>query len=954
MTIMKKRFLSLFTALAIGVTMLSGCSKSETSNTETEELKQMIMELSNEVSELRGMLTLDPGELTVEEKSISNEDGTEIDRLIAEDEMVFLASPPSGNTTRVKSRDWSRYTSPMAKQRLTYAEATFYDRLDAVCKEYINDPTHGIVKSRESYTTKGVAYSDLGLEQFHAIMVFWWFKYNNPQYYFLKSVGPSDTHLYMYIHDFVMELDDQAKTTNEMFDKLDSWIAECCDDEITEWDKMCSINKKICEAVIYDPKVKAKVKGAAAGKNQSLYSVLMTPETVCTGYASAFGAMANALDIDTFIVLSNSHAWNTTLFDDGNYYFTDVCWNDESNGYNENFIGMGTDYAAYRDEGESAHIYDTNYANWTPEIPKDDYNGPDRTGGLAAPKLSVTGSGSDIVKVEWNAVDNAEKYEYTVSDGSSIIYKLTVKDTYAYVVLPDNANSVTVKVRAQGTKNGKTIYSALSEIPASVNHSGSKPAAPSNIKYKINGSNDLSLNWNNETQQSVLLCYNTDSTFKNLWFGFVCKNGVGWSNWNPENETYFSIAAIEENGSTESISDLVKFSYSKGGGLKLITESIGTESTDTESTAVDAPQNFHAWTQSNKKNMQCNWNAVSDADGYEIQVSYKSDFSDINSSDFCKAEKTAKAYVIPPNQSKIYFRIRTVKGNGDAQTYSDWVTAEYTVEKEQTPAPAKPAAPTGFKGEAIAEKKSTFTWNAVSGATGYNVALYLDAERKNFWVDYSMTETTLTLTPLAENATYYFGIRAVKSENGVDVYSDWTYVDYTQKYTAPADNGGDNGKVTKTYSNGDVYVGEMKDGKRNGQGTMTYKSGAVYVGNWKNDLWDGYGKFTWVGGTSYEGEYKNSKQDGHGKYIWTNGDVFECDFKDNKENGYGVYYNNNGDVFECEYRDGKPNGAGKYTWASGIYYECEYIDGKKNGIVTYTWLDGTTSTELWKDDKKIS
>merc|ERR1712072_721321 len=39
---------------------------------------------------------------------------------------------------------------------------------------------------------------------------------------------------------------------------------------------------------------------------------------------------------------------------------------------------------------------------------------------------------------------------------------------------------------------------------------------------------------------------------------------------------------------------------------------------------------------------------------------------------------------------------------------------------------------------------------------------------------------------------------------------------------------------TKTYANGNVYVGQMKNGKKHGFGKLTWADGALYVGDWKD------------------------------------------------------------------------------------------------------------------------
>merc|ERR1711998_792782 len=46
---------------------------------------------------------------------------------------------------------------------------------------------------------------------------------------------------------------------------------------------------------------------------------------------------------------------------------------------------------------------------------------------------------------------------------------------------------------------------------------------------------------------------------------------------------------------------------------------------------------------------------------------------------------------------------------------------------------------------------------------------------------------------------------------------------------------------TKTYANGDVYVGQMKDGKKHGFGKFTWADGNVYDGDWKDGKRNGKG-----------------------------------------------------------------------------------------------------------------
>ena len=61
-----------------------------------------------------------------------------------------------------------------------------------------------------------------------------------------------------------------------------------------------------------------------------------------------------------------------------------------------------------------------------------------------------------------------------------------------------------------------------------------------------------------------------------------------------------------------------------------------------------------------------------------------------------------------------------------------------------------------------------------------------------------------------------------------------------------------------TYSNGDIFVGRLKNYKREGRGKMTYSNGSVYNGEWKNDKKNGEGVFTYTDGRVYNGEWINN------------------------------------------------------------------------------------------------
>ncbi len=78
-----------------------------------------------------------------------------------------------------------------------------------------------------------------------------------------------------------------------------------------------------------------------------------------------------------------------------------------------------------------------------------------------------------------------------------------------------------------------------------------------------------------------------------------------------------------------------------------------------------------------------------------------------------------------------------------------------------------------------------------------------------------------------------------------------------------------------TYSNGDVYEGEIRGGKRNGRGVLTYARGDVYEGEFEDDMFCGQGKLTYIDGSIYDGEWKDGKIEGRGVYTYPHTDEFE-------------------------------------------------------------------------------
>ena len=789
---MKKReLLSLLLSASAAVTMISGCSddptpepfpsgSSDISNSTGsfdepnvtegpsgfDELPPGIKDMKDELSEQHSIISLVPGTLNGQMEVISEEEGEEIDRLIFEDEQRFLASS-SDTAPLVKIRDWSRYTCLTAKEKLSFYEAVFYDRLDRLCRTFLEEPSHGAVKMKDHFFLNGVEYGDLGLTSSDAADVYMWFRYNNPQYYFLDSAAVSAVSFYPTLMDFVMELSDAAETTNTMFDKLDSWIEECSDDETAVWQKICSINQKICEAVIYDPKVlnkdnkltREEVKKASGGKNLTIYSVLMSSETVSAGYGAAFSAMANAMGIDSLVTLSSTHVWNTVKFDDGYFYCVDVCRNDIDDGYTENWIGVGSQYVSLNDR-HNDHVYRTIFAKWCPVLSDSSYNA---TVNIPAPEPEIAGSGSSGIKVQWNTVEGADRYYVAARDENDYIVQKHTKDPFMYIPYADGSENLTVYVCARCEKNGVEVSSEFGNVTCSHKDGGAKPEAPSNISSFFNDYKGLTFQWDSSVQRDVFFCFGNDSTFSKISYSYGCEKEIGFANYDLNEETYFAVASISEGDGAEILSDPYRFSYSNSGGLNIISEN----------GATDPPEGFTAnavYTDSGRA-VECSWDSVSGADGYEFVFSSDADFSHIDGGKLCEADDTFASCRISDKSEHLYFRVRTINGSGDSAVYSEWTAADTVIPEIAEALPQKPAAPAKIWTAIPKEQFVTFSWDKVWGADGYTFIIYSGSDYRDVRATYNSTDIKITVGRFEEGETYYCGIQSVSSQNGRDVYS---------------------------------------------------------------------------------------------------------------------------------------------------------------------------------------
>ena len=184
------------------------------------------------------------------------------------------------------------------------------------------------------------------------------------------------------------------------------------------------------------------------------------------------------------------------------------------------------------------------------------------------------------------------------------------------------------------------------------------------------------------------------------------------------------------------------------------------------------------------------WNAVSGAAKYEVYRSYSENGPYTKYSTVTGTSYTNTAYL--ENGTTYYYRVRALNSSGVAGAYSSVVYVTY---KQTLPAPA-------VTGGNDSQGRPTLKWNAVTGAAKYEV--YRARSRSGDYIKYStVTGTSYTNTSYIEDGnTYYYKVRALKSDGTAGAWSSIVSVTYraasTGTLSAPTVTGGNDAQGRPT------------------------------------------------------------------------------------------------------------------------------------------------------------
>ena len=203
------------------------------------------------------------------------------------------------------------------------------------------------------------------------------------------------------------------------------------------------------------------------------------------------------------------------------------------------------------------------------------------------------------------------------------------------------------------------------------------------------------------------------------------------------------------------------------------------------------------------------WDKVTGAAKYEVYRARSKDGDYIKYSTVTGTSYTNTSYI--ENGNTYYYKVRALKSDGTAGAWSSIVSVTY---KQTLSAPA-------VTGGNDSQGRPTLKWNAVTGAAKYEV--YRARSKDGDYIKYStVTGTSYTNTSYIENGnTYYYKVRALKSDGTAGAWSSIVSVTYRKPAAATVASG---------------KCGDSAKWKLDAEGTLTISgTGRMYDYEWPAD-----------------------------------------------------------------------------------------------------------------------
>ena len=532
------------------------------------------------------------------------------------------------------------------------------------------------------------------------------------------------------------------------------------------------------------------------------YAAAVQKKAVCQGYANLFYRLANDAGVDCRIITGKAyngtqtedHAWNIVRMADGKYYCLDATWDAGLKPENYEYFLKGLTSFSRDHQAETDKLNTPYWTQYESRTSATDYKA---SSGPAAPTVTAGTDSQGRPTLKWNAVTGAAKYEVyraRSKDGDYIKYATATGTSYTNTSYIENGNTYYYKVRALDANGTAGAWSSI----VSVTYKQTLPAPT------VTGGNDAqgrpTLKWNAVSGAAKYEVYRARSKDGD-YIKYATVTGTSYTNTSYiENGStyYYKVRALDANGTAGAWSSVVSVTYKQTLSAPAVTGGNDAQGRPT-----------------------LKWNAVTGAAKYEVYRARSKDGDYIKYSTVTGTSYTNTSYI--ENGNTYYYKVRALKSDGTAGAWSSIVSVTYRAASTGTL-----SAPTVTGGN-DSQGRPTLTWKAVTGAAKYEV--YRARSRSGEYIKYStVTGTSYTNTSYIENGnTYYYKVRALKSDGTAGAWSSVVSVTYKQTLSAPTVTGGNDAQGRPTLkwnavtgaAKYEVYRARSKDGTYTKYSTTT-------------------------------------------------------------------------------------------------------------------------------------
>ena len=372
--------------------------------------------------------------------------------------------------------------------------------------------------------------------------------------------------------------------------------------------------------------------------------------------------------------------------------------------------------------------------------------------------------------------DGVKKIEYLTFSDCANLMEITIPHTVTVIENHAFANcNILSRVTFTGTRAQWNAIDMGDDndplLSANITFAGSGPAAPT-----VTGGNDAqgrpTLKWKAVSGAAKYEVYRARSR-SGEYIKYSTVTGTSYTNTSyieDGNTYYYKVRALDANGTAGAWSSIVSVTYKQTLPAPTVTGGNDAQGRPT-----------------------LKWKAVSGAAKYEVYRARSRSGEYIKYSTVTGTSYTNTSYIEDGNT--YYYKVRALDANGTAGAWSSIVSVTY---KQTLPAPT-------VTGGNDSQGRPTLTWNAVTGAAKYEV--YRARSRSGEYIKYStVTGTSYTNTSYIEDGnTYYYKVRALKSDGTAGAWSSIVSVTYraasTGTLSAPTVTGGNDsqGRPTLTW-----------------------------------------------------------------------------------------------------------------------------------------------------------